>query len=216
MIKKELKGLLGGIGAYASSHIYQMVLDYTRPKLLDSDFPNLIIYNLPCSFLNQENYENSGTIEEINHGIKVLNQAGTKKIYIGCNSIHSFIDKLDSKNVIDWTKDFINTSPSNNIMILGSKHTVNSNFYEPLLRKEQNIHYPTIKEQETINNLIVLAIQNKITKTEIDKFQGLLSKYNKFTIAICCTELSIIYFKLNHKYPNVIDSCDFIAKEIIL
>lgn len=214
MINKELKGLLGGIGAYASSYIYEKTLDYTRPKRHDKDYPNLLIYNLTCNHLDKSNFDNEEALLEINHGIKTLTLAGCERIWIGCNSVHSFLNKLDNGKIVNWPKQFINSSQTDKIMLLCSQHTRDTDFYSNLVDKNQTLFYPTQKEQEELNEMILAAIQNKITKSDINNFQRILSKYNKMTIAICCTELSIIYLKLNHKYPNIIDSCDYIAKEL--
>lgn len=213
MIKKELKGLLGGIGAYASSLIYQKVIDATRPKLHDRDFPNLLIYNLPCNYLEGDFFESKGAIEEINNGLEVLTRAGCKKIWIACNSVHSFFDKLNHENVEFWVKPFINSNPNREVLVLGSAHTYKTKFYDTL--SGASCIYPNKSVQAEIEKIILLTIQNKITQNEIFALQRILNKYAYYVIALACTELSVVYSKLNHKYENVIDSSEFIAREIL-
>lgn len=212
MITKELRGLLGGIGAYASSYIYQKSLDYTRNKKHDNDYPNLLIYNLPCNHLKGDNFDTEEAREEIEQGLDVLRKAGCEKIWIGCNSVHSFINKINNHKVINWTPEFIKSAQKKDVLLLASNHTKESKFYE--LNTDKTILYPTIKEQKEIEQMIDKAITNRIHNQEITKFQQILNKYNQFSIAIACTELSIVYSKINHKYSNVIDSCEYIAKEI--
>lgn len=213
MIEKELKGLLGGVGAYASNLIYQKVLDSTKPKFHDCDFPNLIIYNLPCNYLNGDFFESAGSINEINQGLDILRSAGCRKIWIACNSIHSFFNKLKNENVEFWVEPFINSSKIKDVLILGSEHTSRTLFYNSLTKNR--CFYPNKEEQLIINRMILNAIQNQTTQEDVFALQKILNKYSYFEIALACTELSIVYSKLNCKYKNVIDSSEFIAQEIL-
>lgn len=212
MINKELKGLLGGIGSYASSFIYQKALDYTRNKNHDKDYPNLLVYNLPCTSLIGENYETKESMLEIEQGLDILRNAGCKKIWIGCNSVHSFINNINNTYVIDWTKQLLTNLSTDNVLVLCSRHTRNTGLYEK--NSNKNIYYPSDTEQKELDTMILKAIKNKIHQQEIDQLRRTLSKYNKMNIAIACTELSLVYSRINHKYINVVDSCEYIAYEI--
>lgn len=207
---KPLIGLLGGCGSRASAFIYQRVIDCTLADK-DSDFPKLLVYNLPVKNLGISCKPSQELITEIAAAAMLLTNAGCKQIWLGCNSLHVILPALKeySLKIVDMPKLFI-------------KHYGLDKTYPPLILGSETTDkhelYPGDSVTAAQQLLINVLIQNIIRRPPNDEDRRHLASlmHGRFVV-LACTELSVIYWSMSSvdRLPfNVIDTVDFIAKQI--
>lgn len=160
---KEIVGIIGGMGSYACSSIFQNLLKASKAKE-DQDFPEIILHNnvkIPDRNASIVNGTQS-PINEMVRSLKFLEACGATKIIIGCISAHAFYNELCKNvnkakiiNVVEEARKFIleRFPDKKNIGIICSRGT-----------KEAEIWQKTFDD----NNMTFVFLTNDKQKTLFD------------------------------------------------
>lgn len=203
-MKKFVIGVLGGMGTYATIHLFEQ---YAKifPAEKEWERPRIIIDNrctMPSrvrAFLYNENSEQ--LIFEMIDSLQHLADSGCTKIILACNTSHLFLPeiikrapKLESiiENIIDNCVKSIKEDNIKSVFLLGSEGTINSKIYQSSL-EYYNIKCiaPGFEDYKVIRQCIEAVKQNKITNVEKDMFIDLIKSYDACILG--CTELPILY-----------------------
>ena len=225
----NMVGILGGMGPYATIAFYQKILDITNAKK-DSDHIHLWIDSntkIPSRnrhFIFNEESPVDGMIKSINN-MKLLD---IKRVYIPCNSASYFIPEIENRvtdvdivGTIDTTVDYIFKHYSNKkCMVLGAHIIYNK---EPYRDKLLNKGFRYIKHgqdiQQEVESLIYNIKDNNISNQLIDNALELcnkiLTKYNIDLLILGCTELCIIFDKLENLNLEIIDTNYILAQYLV-
>lgn len=157
--------------------------------------------------------------ELLNYAKRIVNyfiEKGISIIVIACNtSCSQTLDELKQiyKNitfigVIDSTIDIFLKSKKNNVLVIGTSATINSNIYESLI-KEKN---KNIKVTNLATPKLVPLIENmEMTKETLNEY---LNPYNDIdSIILACTHYKLIEKEID-KNIKVINSSDSIVNTI--
>ena len=157
--------------------------------------------------------------ELLNYAKRIVNyfiEKGISIIVIACNtSCSQTLDELKQiyKNitfigVIDSTIDIFLKSKKNNVLVIGTSATINSNIYESKIKEKNN----NIKVTNLATPKLVPLIENmEMTKKVLNDY---LKPYNNIdSIILACTHYKLIEKEID-KNIKVINSSDSIVNTI--
>lgn len=157
--------------------------------------------------------------ELLNYAKRIVNyfiEKGISIIVIACNtSCSQTLDELKQiyKNitfigVIDSTIDIFLKSKKNNVLVIGTSATINSNIYESKIKEKNN----NIKVTNLATPKLVPLIENmEMTKETLNEY---LKPYNNIdSIILACTHYKLIEKEID-KNIKVINSSDSIVNTI--
>ncbi len=157
--------------------------------------------------------------ELLNYAKRIVNyfiEKGISIIVIACNtSCSQTLDELKQiyKNitfigVIDSTIDIFLKSKKNNVLVIGTSATINSNIYESKIKEKNN----NIKVTNLATPKLVPLIENmEMTKEALNEY---LKPYNNIdSIILACTHYKLIEKEID-KNIKVINSSDSIVNTI--
>lgn len=223
-MKKEnlIIGVLGGMGTYATIHLFQQYADLFEAEK-EWDRPRIIIDNrctMPSrvrAFLYKENVEK--LVDEMIDSMKQLENAGCNRIILACNTSHLFLTQIYKEipeveqnvvHIIQTCVDRISSDGIENIYLLGSEGTIDSSIYQDALAKRGiNCVCPKKEEYSKLRECIEAVKQNKYSENTKRVFLDLVNRYDACILG--CTELPILY----EKYKNEV-TCKHIYDPLLL
>ena len=203
-------GVLGGMGTYATIHLFQQYAEVFKAEK-EWERPRIIIDNrctMPSrvrAFLYNENVEQ--LIEEMTESMQGLLKSGCNRIILACNTSHLFLPQIYNKvpeleksvvNIINTCVDKISSEEITKVFLLGSEGTIDSNIYQMAL-KEKGIDciVPQKSEYSLLRDCIEAVKQNNYSNEIERKFSDLVNRYD--TCILGCTELPILYEKYRNR-----------------
>ena len=217
---KFVIGVLGGMGTYATIHLFRQYAE-VFPAVKEWERPRIIIDNnctMPSrvrAILYNENVD--VLVEQMTNSIKFLMDAGATRILLACNTSHLFLEKIYEKlpearnrvvNIIQNCADQLSLQGVQKVYLLATEGTIQSKIYEKIFAKNHiDLLTPTIEDFATLRNFIEVVKQNDYPQ-DIGK---LFSEFviNKLmesladTLILGCTELPILYEKCTFEVKNV-------------
>ena len=214
-------GIIGGMSPVSTSDYYNEITDGYYNFKKDIFFPEIFVHSIPFGKIIKKNYKDTKLIV---NSIKSLELAGADFVIAACNSIHINFREVTKKIKIPWlsitkpTIDYLIRKKIRRILLLGTKYTLNDNFFLNDL-KDNNIEVtlPSKKESEKINKIIYKELVFKnVSRSSTNYLKKILKKYKKIglnNIILACTELRYA-FKDNNKFKefNLIDTSSLHSK----
>lgn len=211
-------GVLGGMGTYATINLFKQYAEiFTAEK--EWDRPRIIIDNrctMPSrvrAFLYHENIEQ--LVDEMADSMSNLVDSGCTKIILACNTSHLFLPAIYKKvptlenrviNIINNCVLEVSKNNCNEVYLLGSEGTIDSQIYQKELEK-YNIKclVPSKNEYSLLRECIEAVKQNKYDSNIERVFSNLVNVHDNCILG--CTELPILYEKYKSliKIKNVYD-----------
>ncbi len=197
-------GVLGGMGTYATIHLFEQ---YAKvfPAEKEWDRPRIIIDNrctMPSrvrAFLYHEKVDD--LVQEMADSMSHLKEAGCTKIILACNTSHLFLPQIYQKvpnleqsvvHIIQACVDQIESDGIENVFLLGSEGTIESGIYQQSLEKKNiSCGVPKIDEYAMLRDCIEAVKQHLPLDTVKDTFLTLVNRYDSCILG--CTELPILY-----------------------
>jgi aspartate racemase len=205
-------GILGGMGPYAALEFCKQILDAT-PAKKDWEHIHTILDNntkIP-SRTRHILYGEEDPTPYIIKSINKLAKAGAKRVFLPCNSVHYFYDKVVPHidipwvNLIEVVADKIKKSTAKRTIVLGAYTTVTKKTYDSYL---ENLIYLDEKGNQLVFKIIEAVKINNISLAQ-EKTKKLLHYFNKYTfdsVILACTELTLIDLLVNNKNFTSFDS----------
>lgn len=203
-----MKGILGGCGAYASAELYRRTLTITAAQK-DSDFPELLVYNMPSKHLGSARKASPELLFETLKGLKVLKQAGCTEVWIACISLHALLPQIEQVYP-GFVKSRVPNVPNGSLVVC-SKITRDAQLFG------SNVTYVAEEAEQLIYNLAMygyglagIVMLKAITKRHLE--------YIRPALVLGCTELSLLngnkQFAEAFKHITTIDPLSNMALEI--
>ncbi len=208
MNKNIVIGVLGGMGTYATIHLFQQYAHIFQAEK-EWERPRIVIDNrctMPSrvrAFLYNENV--NMLIDEMADSMQGLIRSGCNRIILACNTSHLFLPWIFQKypelekscvvvNIIYNCINQINIDGLREVYLLGSEGTIESSIYQDALQK-YNIKcvVPRKNEYTKIRKCIESVKQNKYTEETKKEFINLILSHENCILG--CTELPILYEK---------------------
>lgn len=229
--RKKLIGILGGAGPVATANIYNGIITRAQRDfraVLDGDFPELLIYNLPLDYFSEQGFtsfkEMSNVLEQLKRGINILNGTGVDLIVITCNTAHFYHDDLQrvSKatiaNLIEETSRIVHDLGLKKVAVLSSRSTRDFNLYEKVL-ENLNIKSEIISDdiQDELDKIILNVMGGKVDiadSSNLIEIENHLLAQGVDGIVIGCTELSVVQNKI--VVPVIIVDSALVAVDLVI
>ena len=223
-IKKDVIGIVGGMGSYATLNIFKRILDSFEAEK-EWDRPRIIIdnvCNLPSrsrALLYNEKYDE--VADGLSDSVRNLIRSGANIVILSSNTGHLFLNEIykrtpESKefivNFIELLSNDIKKENIDEVILLGTEATVDFNIYKEYLDGVK-VNTPNELDVKVINYYIEKVKQNKVTNDDVINFKELLLKFNEKNIILGCTELPVIYELIEDKIDkNIFDPINSFIK----
>jgi aspartate racemase len=220
---KKIKkiGIIGGMGANASSFLLQLLINKINQNNLK--MPEIVLDSISIDdFISDESKILNGQKQLV----KTVDQFNLLKpdiVVMCCNTAHIIYPEISKKakfifpSLIDLVKNEINNSECQKIGILGTPNTIKYQLYQDNSKK---IFIPNLKLQNILEENIRLIIKSDFEKInysilskEINKF---IKSNNLDALILGCTEIPLFFsnIKLN-KTVTIFNSVEILVNILI-
>ena len=224
--KRQVLGILGGLGPAASCYLYQMLIDHT-PARKDQDHIDLVLSSRASTpdrtaFITGQSDEDPFDIMEQDG--RSLVRYGATVLAIPCNTSHYFADRLQGQlkipliHMIRETVAFIAAQGKRKVGILATDGTVRTGIYQTALTAAGLIPVTLPEDlQKTVMSIIYDEIKRGETgsREKFGEIDAWLRQAGCDCAILGCTELSV-YRVLHSLPPFYIDAMEVLAEQAIL
>lgn len=213
------------MGPLASANLYHKIVKIAQDEYhaeQDTDFPPMIIYNLPLFGFDETGFTNPALVKgQLIAGVKKLETAGSDFIIVACNTVHYFYQdmqdavKIPIISIIEETAKATDKKGLKVIGLLSSESTNKLGIYQKALHDYGITTLSVTDQQQKLLNEVIFHVMSgkqdendrKCLKVVIDDLykqgaQGVILGCTELPLAICQNDVDI----------SLIDSTNVIAK----
>jgi len=198
-------GLIGGMSWESSAEYYRLINSEVKSRLGGLHSAKCILYSV--DFEEVERYQAEGDWESagklLGDVAQSLEKAGAEFIVICTNTMHKVIDSIEKKisipivHIADATANQIKNSGIKTIGLLGTKYTMEHDFYKSrLVSNGIEVLIPNSEEREEINTVIfeelVLGKVEQSSREYYKKVMQSLINRGAEGIILGCTEIGLL------------------------
>ena len=198
-------GLIGGMSWESTVTYYKIINETVKEKLGGLHSAKCILYSIDFQEIEEcqanGNWEKSGEI--LGEAANNLEKAGADFIVICTNTMHKVINQTKEKisipilHIAEMTAEKILEKGLKNIALLGTKYTMEQDFYKSkLIEKEINVIIPDKNDIEIINKVIYdelcLGTINSNSKKKFLEIVDKLRSKGAEGIILGCTEIGLL------------------------
>ena len=198
-------GLIGGMSWESTVTYYQIINNTVKEKLGGLHSAKIVLYSVDFAEIEKcqanGNWEKSGEI--LGEAAYNLEKAGADFIVICTNTMHKVVDQIKEKisipilHIAEMTAEKILEKGLKNIALLGTKYTMEQDFYKSkLIEKEINVIIPDKNDIEIINKVIYdelcLGTINSNSKKKFLEIVDKLRSKGAEGIILGCTEIGLL------------------------
>ena len=198
-------GLIGGMSWESTVTYYKIINETVKEKLGGLHSAKCILYSVDFQEIEEcqanGNWEKSGEI--LGEAAYNLEKAGADFIVICTNTMHKVVNQIKEKisvpilHIAEMTAEKILEKGLKNIALLGTKYTMEQDFYKSkLIEKEINVIIPDKNDIEIINKVIYdelcLGIINSNSKKKFLEIVDKLRSKGAEGIILGCTEIGLL------------------------
>lgn len=198
-------GIIGGMAPESTHLYYKYIIEEYRRRFNDHSYPEIIIYSVRFQeFIDLMNKDKWGVIAgKLINISNQLKQAGADFVLIATNTMHRVFEKVAGKSqipllsIVDAVAREIKRSDIDIVGLLGTKVTMDSNFYKKGLSQYGiDLIVPDEEEKYKIDKIIFDELVKGILLSESK--ETLLNTVNKLIgkgaegIILGCTEIPLL------------------------
>ena len=198
-------GLIGGMSWESTVTYYKIINEIIKEKLGGLHSAKCILYSVDFQEIEEcqanGNWEKSGEI--LGEAANNLEKAGADFIVICTNTMHKVVNQIKEKisipilHIAEMTAEKILEKGLKNIALLGTKYTMEQDFYKSkLIEKEINVIIPDKNDIEIINKVIYdelcLGTINSNSKKKFLEIVDKLRSKGAEGIILGCTEIGLL------------------------
>ena len=204
-MKLKTIGLIGGMSWESTVTYYKIINETVKEKLGGLHSAKCILYSIDFQEIEEcqanGNWEKSGEI--LGEAANNLEKAGADFIVICTNTMHKVVNQIKEKisipilHIAEMTAEKILEKGLKNIALLGTKYTMEQDFYKSkLIEKGINVIIPDKNDIEIINKVIYdelcLGIINSNSKKKFLEIVDKLRSKGAEGIILGCTEIGLL------------------------
>ena len=201
----KIIGLIGGMSWESTVTYYKIINETVKEKLGGLHSAKCILYSVDFQEIEEcqanGNWEKSGEI--LGEAAYNLEKAGADFIVICTNTMHKVVNQIKEKisipilHIAEMTAEKILEKGLKNIALLGTKYTMEQDFYKSkLIEKGINVIIPDKNDIETINEVIYdelcLGTINSNSKKKFLEIVHKLRSKGAEGIILGCTEIGLL------------------------
>lgn len=198
-------GLIGGMSWESTVTYYKIINETVKEKLGRLHSAKCILYSVDFQEIEEcqanGNWEKSGEI--LGEAAYNLEKAGADFIVICTNTMHKVVNQVKEKisvpilHIAEMTAEKILEKGLKNIALLGTKYTMEQDFYKSkLIEKGINVIIPDKNDIEIINEVIYdelcLGTINSNSKKKFLEIVDKLRSKGAEGIILGCTEIGLL------------------------
>ena len=198
-------GLIGGMSWESTVTYYKIINETIKKKLGGLHSAKCILYSVDFQEIEEcqanGNWEKSGEI--LGEAAYNLEKAGADFIVICTNTMHKVVNQIKEKisipilHIAEMTAEKILEKGLKNIALLGTKYTMEQDFYKSkLIEKGINVIIPDKNDIEIINEVIYdelcLGTINSDSKKKFLEIVDKLRNKGAEGIILGCTEIGLL------------------------
>ena len=198
-------GLIGGMSWESTVTYYKIINEVIKEKLGGLHSAKCVLYSVNFQEIEEcqanGNWEKSGEI--LGEAAYNLEKAGADFIVICTNTMHKVVDQIKEKisipilHIAEMTAEKILEKGLENIALLGTKYTMEQDFYKSkLIEKGINVIIPDKNDVEIINKVIYdelcLGTINSNSKKKFLEIVDKLRSKEAEGIILGCTEIGLL------------------------
>ena len=198
-------GLIGGMSWESTVTYYKIINETVKEKLGGLHSAKCILYSVDFQEIEEcqanGNWEKSGEI--LGEAAYNLEKAGADFIVICTNTMHKVVNQIKEKisipilHIAEMTAEKILEKGLKNIALLGTKYTMEQDFYKSkLIEKGINVVIPDKNDIEIINKVIYdelcLGTINSNSKKKFLEIVDKLRNKGAEGIILGCTEIGLL------------------------
>lgn len=198
-------GLIGGMSWESTVTYYKIINETVKERLGGLHSAKCILYSVDFQEIEEcqanGNWEKSGEI--LGEAAYNLEKAGADFIVICTNTMHKVVNQIKEKisipilHIAEMTAEKILEKGLKNIALLGTKYTMEQDFYKSkLIEKGINVIIPDKNDIEIINNVIYdelcLGTINSSSKKKFLEIVDKLRNKGAEGIILGCTEIGLL------------------------
>lgn len=198
-------GLIGGMSWESTVTYYKIINETVKERLGGLHSAKCILYSVDFQEIEEcqanGNWVKSGEI--LGEAAYNLEKAGADFIVICTNTMHKVVNQIKEKisipilHIAEMTAEKILEKGLKNIALLGTKYTMEQDFYKSkLIEKDINVIIPDKNDIETINKVIYdelcLGTINSDSKKKFLEIVDKLRNKGAEGIILGCTEIGLL------------------------
>ncbi|WP_369716752.1 aspartate/glutamate racemase family protein [Leptotrichia sp. HSP-536] len=198
-------GLIGGMSWESTVTYYKIINEVIKEKLGGLHSAKCVLYSVDFQEIEEcqanGNWEKSGEI--LGEAANNLEKAGADFIVICTNTMHKVVSQIKEKisipilHIAEMTVEKILEKGLKNIALLGTKYTMEQDFYKSkLIEKGINVIIPDKNDIEIINEVIYdelcLGTINSDSKKKFLEIVDKLRNKGAEGIILGCTEIGLL------------------------
>ena len=198
-------GLIGGMSWESTVTYYKIINEVIKEKLSGLHSAKCVLYSVDFQEIEEcqasGNWEKSGEI--LGEAAYNLEKAGADFIVICTNTMHKVVNQIKEKisipilHIAEMTAEKILEKGLKNIALLGTKYTMEQDFYKSkLIEKGINVIIPDKNNIEIINEVIYdelcLGTINSDSKKKFLEIVDKLRSKGAEGIILGCTEIGLL------------------------
>jgi aspartate racemase len=199
-------GLIGGMSWESTVEYYKIINELVTEKLGGIHSAKIIMHSF--DFQEIEELQHSGKWDELTDLLVekaiLLKNAGADFIVICTNTMHLMADDIEKRanikvvHIAEATGDAIINKKMNKVALLGTKFTMQKDFYKKVLKDKYNIQtiIPNEEDMQIIHDIIYNELViGKITHESKTKYINIIEKLAKDGaegVVLGCTEIPLL------------------------
>jgi aspartate racemase len=221
-------GLIGGMSWESTAEYYRIINQIVKKRLGKLHSGKIVMVSLDFEEIKQ--LQHHGNWEEATNlmidAAKRVEKAGADFILICTNTMHKMAEQIESNinipllHIVDVTAKAIKKKSLKKVGLLGTKFTMEQDFYKARLMKKHgiNVIVPEQTNRELINDIIynelclgeIKESSRKLLEAIIEK----LIENGAEGIVLGCTELPLLLKKESSMVP-LFDTCKLHAQSAV-
>ncbi|RLG47896.1 MAG: aspartate racemase [Thermoproteota archaeon] len=199
-------GLIGGMSWESTLEYYKIINELVKERLGGLHSAKILLYSVDFEEISE--LQHKGEWERLTEVMidiaKRLEKAGAEFLLICTNTMHKMADDIQERisipllNIVDVTAQRIKELGLRKVGLLGTKFTMEDDFYKGRLAKKHgiNVLIPDKEERQVVHDIIYkelcLGIIKQSSREKIMKIIDNLVKKGAEGIILGCTELPLI------------------------
>ncbi len=214
-------GIIGGIGANASSFFLQILINKINQDGMK--MPEIILDSVSIdNFISDESKILQGQ-KQLLKTVEQFNLLKPDIVVMCCNTAHIIYPKINKlakfnfPSLINLVNNKLDNSNCQNIGILATPNTLKFKLYQ---NNSKKIFYPDLDLQNILEKNIRLIINSDYEKINYDLISQKINKFIKQNnldgIVLGCTEIPVFFSKIKlNKNITIFNSSEILANHLI-
>ncbi|MBP2098635.1 aspartate/glutamate racemase family protein [Enterococcus rivorum] len=210
----KIIGLLGGMSWESSTDYYRIINQTIKAELGGLHSAKCVLYSVDFQEIEQYQFSNQWdkSTEILTDACLAIEKAGADYIVICTNTMHKVADKIQEKlaipilHIAKVTADVLKQQEIKKVGLLGTKFTMEEDFYTNILEKESlDVVIPNEKSREKVSKIIYeelcLGIINEESKQFYLDTVKELHDAGAEGVILGCTEIGMLISQKDTSIP---------------